>query len=98
MGSDPDRIPFFQPPLNSGRMSSIKCHIDFLIANHYHLPSKQGRSNSRHIERSPIFRVARDYAHFREALAERWPIALLLRLHAYVLMENHYHLLIELWR
>ena len=45
-------------------------------------------------ERQPIFRDRRDYQHFCELLAEaverfRW------RLHAYVLMKNHFHLMIE---
>src|SRR5687768_15876091 len=45
-------------------------------------------------ERQPIFHDPRDYQHFCELLAEvvarfRW------RLHAYVLMKNHFHLMIE---
>ena len=45
-------------------------------------------------ERRPIFRDERDREHFCEVLAElvdryRW------RLHVYVLMDNHYHLLAE---
>src|SRR6266850_581799 len=45
-------------------------------------------------ERQPIYRSPRDYQHFCELLAEtidrfRW------RLHAYVLMRNHFHLLVE---
>jgi REP element-mobilizing transposase RayT len=45
-------------------------------------------------ERQAIFRHPRDYQHLQDLLAEavalfRW------RLHAYVLMSNHYHLLVE---
>src|SRR5947208_13493613 len=45
-------------------------------------------------ERKAIYRDKRDYQHFCELLAEtverfRW------RLHAYVLMPNHYHLLVQ---
>ena len=45
-------------------------------------------------ERQAIFRAPRDYQHFCELLAEAverfgW------RLHAYVLMKNHFHLLVE---
>src|SRR5438477_12603532 len=45
-------------------------------------------------ERRSIYRHQRDYRHFCELLDEtverfRW------RLHAYVLMPNHYHLLVE---
>jgi putative transposase len=50
---------------------------------------------ARGIERRPIFRDTRDRSHFRELLAElveRFAV----RLHAFVLMENHYHLLLEL--
>jgi REP element-mobilizing transposase RayT len=41
-----------------------------------------------------IYRDPRDYQHFGELLAEaverfRW------RLHAYVLMKNHFHLMVE---
>ena len=49
---------------------------------------------SRGIERRPIFTDQRDHAHFVEllpALVERFAV----RLHAYVLMPNHYHLLLE---
>ena len=45
-------------------------------------------------ERQPTYRDRRDYQHFCELLADavarfRW------RLHAYVLMKNHFHLLVE---
>src|SRR5438552_4120380 len=45
-------------------------------------------------ERRSIYRHQRDYRHFCELLGDtverfRW------RLHAYVLMPNHYHLLVE---
>ena len=45
-------------------------------------------------QRQPIYEDRRDYQHFCELLAEavtrfRW------RLHAYVLMKNHFHLLVE---
>src|SRR5688572_25698970 len=50
---------------------------------------------ARGIERRPIFRDERDRVHFMELLAD-WPGRFRLRLHAFVLMENHYHLLIEL--
>ena len=45
-------------------------------------------------ERQAIFRAPRDYQHFCELLAEAverfgW------RLHAYVLMKNHFHLMVE---
>src|SRR5688572_8884027 len=45
-------------------------------------------------ERQPIYRDPRDYEHFLELLGAvverfRW------RLHAYVLMKNHFHLLVE---
>ena len=45
-------------------------------------------------ERQPIFKDGRDYQHFCELLAQaverfRW------RLHAYVLMKNHFHLIVE---
>jgi len=46
-------------------------------------------------ERRAIFRSDRDREHFLEVLAEmtrRFGV----RLHAYVLMDNHYHLLLQL--
>lgn len=46
-------------------------------------------------ERKPIFRDDRDRLHFLEIIAEmvgRFRV----RLHCYVLMDNHYHLLVEL--
>jgi putative transposase len=49
---------------------------------------------ARGIERRPIFRHDRDRSHFCDLLAEfvsRFGAVL----HAYVLMENHYHLLVE---
>src|SRR6185436_10718972 len=47
------------------------------------------------IERRPIFLDNRDRQHFLELLDE-WTARFALSLHAYVLMDNHYHLLIEL--
>ena len=41
-----------------------------------------------------IFRDGRDREHFLELLAQ-WVDCFRLRLHAYVLMPNHYHLLAE---
>jgi REP element-mobilizing transposase RayT len=52
---------------------------------------------ARGIERRPIFRSDRDRAHFLELLeelTERFAVTL----HAFVLMDNHYHLLLELQR
>ena len=52
---------------------------------------------ARGIERRPRFKDARDRSHFLELLAElvdRFG----LRLHAFVLMDNHYHLLMALRR
>ena len=52
---------------------------------------------ARGIERRPIFKDTRDRAHFRDLLAElveRYAV----RLHAFVMMDNHYHLLLELTR
>ena len=62
------------------------CRIDY-AGGWYHLTS---RGN----ERRRIYRNDADRAHFLELLEElvlrfRW------RLHAYVLMENHYHLMVE---
>ncbi len=45
-------------------------------------------------ERRAIFRSARDREHFIELL-EVCVARFSLRLHAYVLMSNHYHLLLE---
>ena len=45
-------------------------------------------------ERKPIYRNDRDRTHFLELLA-LWRERFRVRLHAYVLMENHYHLLME---
>ena len=45
-------------------------------------------------ERKPIYRDERDHAHFVELLAH-WQERFRLRLHAYVLMPNHYHLLLQ---
>jgi len=50
---------------------------------------------SRGNERKPIYQDERDREHFLELLAEmvsRFRV----RLHCYVLMDNHYHLLLEL--
>jgi putative transposase len=44
-------------------------------------------------ERRPIFRDDRDRQRFCELLAE---LVDRVRLHAYVLMDNHYHLILEL--
>ena len=49
---------------------------------------------SRGNERKPIFRQDQDYWHFLELLeegVERYG----LMLHTYLLMENHYHLIVE---
>ena len=49
---------------------------------------------NRGIERREIFRVAEDYRHFLELvgeLSERYQAII----HGYVLIPNHYHLLIE---
>jgi len=46
-------------------------------------------------ERKAIYREERDRRHFGELLAEMTE-RFRLRLHAFVLMENHYHLLVEL--
>lgn len=45
-------------------------------------------------ERRAIFRDETDRAHFAELLAE-WVERYGVRLHAYVLLDNHYHLLAE---
>jgi REP element-mobilizing transposase RayT len=50
---------------------------------------------SRGNERKPIYRDDRDREHFLDLVAEmvsRFRV----RLHCYVLMDNHYHLLLEL--
>ncbi len=46
-------------------------------------------------ERRPVFRDDRDRHHFRDLLAE-WVERFRVRLHGFVLMENHYHLIVEL--
>src|SRR2546428_3018220 len=58
------------------------------VGGWYHVT---GRGN----ERRPIFRDNRDRQHFCELLAE-WVSRFQVRLHAFVLMNNHYHLLVEL--
>jgi putative transposase len=50
---------------------------------------------ARGIERRRIFKDDRDCLHFLELLAELTE-RFRLHLHAYVLMDNHYHLLVEL--
>src|ERR1051326_7041008 len=45
-------------------------------------------------EGKPIYRDQRDPEHFLDLLA-RWRERFRLRLHAYVLMPNHYHLLLQ---
>ncbi len=45
-------------------------------------------------DRKAIFRDDRDRTHFVELLSD-WPERFRLRLHGYVLMENHYHFLLE---
>lgn len=50
---------------------------------------------ARGIERRPIFRDPTDHAHFLELLAESVD-RFGLRIHAYALMGNHYHLLLQL--
>jgi putative transposase len=49
---------------------------------------------SRGNEQRNIFRVERDRQHFIELLAA-WPEQFGTRLHAYILMNNHYHLMVE---
>ena len=59
------------------------------------LPGGWYHITSRGNERRPIYRSDRDREHFREQLAEmsrRFGVRLL----AYVLMDNHYHLMLEL--
>jgi len=46
-------------------------------------------------ERRPIFRDNRDRAHFCDLLGEM-VARFRVRLHAFVLMDNHYHLVVEL--
>ena len=46
-------------------------------------------------ERKAIFRDDADRRHFLEIVAEMVP-RFRLRLHCFVLMDNHYHLLLEL--
>jgi len=48
----------------------------------------------RGIERREIFRSVGDYRHFLSLLSEL-PVRYQVRIHAYVLMGNHYHLLVE---
>ena len=45
-------------------------------------------------ERKAIYRGDRDRKHFSD-LFPAWSERFRLRLHAYVLMDNHYHLLLE---
>jgi REP element-mobilizing transposase RayT len=57
-------------------------------------PGGRYHVSARGNERKAIYRVDGDRAHFLELLAqatEQFGI----RVHAYVLMDNHYHLLIE---
>ena len=54
----------------------------------YHIT---GRGN----ERKAIYRSERDRRHFLELLAGMTEL-FRVRLHAFVLMDNHYHLLVEL--
>ena len=49
---------------------------------------------SRGNERRAVFRDDADRRHFLELLAQ-WTERFAVRLHAYVLMDNHYHLLVE---
>jgi REP element-mobilizing transposase RayT len=58
-----------------------------LVDGWYHI-------TARGIERRDIFRDDRDRIHFQELLAEMAE-RFRMRLHAYVLMNNHYHLLIQ---
>ena len=46
-------------------------------------------------ERKAIYRDERDRGHFLE-LVEETTLRFRVRLHSYVLMENHYHLIVEL--
>ena len=48
----------------------------------------------RGIERRVIYREVRDYEHFLDLLGEL-PERFGVRLHAYVLMPNHYHILMQ---
>ena len=60
----------------------------------HHVPGGWYHITSRGIGRRTIFETDRDHEHFLELLecmVERYSIIL----HAYVLMGNHYHLLIE---
>ena len=59
------------------------------------VPGGRYHITARGNERRPIFRQDRDRIHFLELLSE-WPARFGVRLHAYVLMDNHYHLLLEL--
>ena len=58
------------------------------VGGWYHIT---GRGN----ERRSIYRSERDREHFREQMAEMTRRFAVL-MHAYVLMDNHYHLLVEL--
>ena len=49
---------------------------------------------NRGLDRRQIFNDDRDYGHFLELLGEMHE-RYLVRVHAYVLMTNHYHLLIQ---
>src|SRR3954454_6575199 len=58
-----------------------------IVAGRYHVTS---RGN----ERRAIFRQDADRFHFLELCAQL-PVRFGVRLHAFVLMDNHYHLVIE---
>src|SRR5271165_2170299 len=49
---------------------------------------------NRGIERRPIFKTAEDYDHF-VTVAGMMPARFGIRIHAYALLSNHYHLLVE---
>jgi putative transposase len=58
------------------------------------IPGGRYHLTARGNERRKIFRDDRDRLHFLDLLSEL-PERFGARLHAYVLMDNHYHLLIE---
>src|SRR5436190_585375 len=58
------------------------------------IPGGRYHLSARGNERRPIFRDERDRKHFLELLADL-PERFGTRLHAYVLMPNHFHLLLE---
>ena len=85
----PDEINFMlDPRLGRQILSCMARPLRIKIAGgHYHVTA---RGN----ERREIFRQDRDRVHFLELLAQ-WPARFGANLYAYVLMDNHYHLLVE---